>query len=243
MRVHVAATPDAVAPDALPGSTVLVIDVLRAATTMIAALGNGCAGIVPVADGDEARVRARAHREGPALVAGERRGEPLAGFDLGNSPLEFTRERVAGKHVFFTTSNGTRALLAVRRGAAIGIAALVNLTAAATWALGEGREVLVVCAGERGRRSLEDEVCAGLVVAHVLAGDSRAAASAAAMTAVAEARRYGKDVARLREDSAWARHLVRSGRGGDVDACLMLDTTALVPRYVTSVDKVVLGHR
>jgi len=243
VRIDVAATPDAVAPAALAESTVLVVDVLRASTTMIAALGNGCAAIVPVADAAEARDRARSHLEGAALVAGEREGEPLAGFDLGNSPLEFTRARVAGRVVFFTTSNGTRTLLAARGAAAVGIAALVNMTAAATWAAGEGRDVLVVCAGARGRRALEDEVCAGLVVGHALADETRFAPTAAAVGALEEGRRYGKDVGRLREDAAWARHLVRAGRGADVDACLMLDTTALVPLYVTSVDKVVLGPR
>ena len=243
MRIDVATTPDAVAPEALAESTVLMVDVLRASTTMIAALGNGCAAIVPVADAAAARARARDYPEAEALVAGERRGEPLAGFDLGNSPLEFTRERVGGRVVFFTTSNGTRALLAARRAATVGIAALVNMTAAATWAAGEGRDVLVVCAGARGGRSLEDEVCAGLVVGHVLAGEIRFTSTAAAVQALEEGRRYGKDVGRLREDAAWARHLVRAGRGADVDACLMLDTTALVPRYVSSVDKVVSGHR
>lgn len=243
MRIDVAATPHAVGPDALPTSTVLVVDVLRASTTMIAALGNGCAGIVPVRDAEAARDRARAEPEGTALVAGERQGEPLAGFDLGNSPREFTRERVGGKLVFLTTSNGTRALLAARGAAAVGIAALVNVAAAATWGVGEGRELLVLCAGARGRRALEDEVCAGLIVAHVLAGETRFVPTAAALRAAEVAQRYGKDVGRLGKDAVWARHLVRAGRGADVDACLVLDTTALVPRYFPGVDKVVSGHR
>lgn len=243
MRLDVAETPHAVGPDALPASTVLVVDVLRASTTMITALGNGCAAIVPVGDAEEARVRARAEPEGTALIAGERRGEPLAGFDLGNSPREFTRERVGGKLVFLTTSNGTRALLAVRGAAAVGIAALVNVAAAATWAAGEGRDLCVLCAGARGRRALEDEVCTGLIVAHVLAGEPRFVPTVTARRAARVAQRYGKDVGRLRKDSAWARHLVRAGRGADVDACLALDTTALVPRYFADVDKVVSGHR
>jgi len=242
VRVDVAATPEAVAPAALPGTTVLVVDVLRASTTIIAALGSGCAAIVPVADAGEARARARAEPEGTALVAGERRGEPLAGFDLGNSPLEFTRERVGGRLVFLTTSNGTRALLAARPAAAVGVAALVNATAAASWAAAEGRDVLVLCAGARGRGSLEDEVCAGALVERVLAVDPRLAPTPAARRAVREAARYGKEVGRLRDDAPWARHLVGAGRGADVDVCLALDTTALVPRYLVGVDKVVLGR-
>ncbi|HEU5322572.1 MAG TPA: 2-phosphosulfolactate phosphatase, partial [Methylomirabilota bacterium] len=162
-----AVTPDALAAGAARAATVLVVDVLRASTTILTALANGCAGVVPVADAEEARRRAAA--EPGALVAGERRGEPLAGFDLGNSPLEFTAERVGGRTVIFTTSNGTRALLRARDAPAVGVAALVNVSAAAAWARAEGRDVLVLCAGERGARSLEDLVCAGLLVERVAA--------------------------------------------------------------------------
>jgi 2-phosphosulfolactate phosphatase len=239
VRVDVILTADAVVPARLAGATVLVVDVLRASTTIIAALAAGCAGVTPVADSGEARRRAGAHG---ALLAGERRGEPIAGFDLGNSPLEFTRERVGGRVVVLTTSNGTRALLAVREASAIGIAALVNLTAAAEWAAAEGRDVVVVCAGERGRRSLEDHVCAGLLVEGVRVLTPGASASPAALEALAEGRRYGREVARLAVDSPWAKRLEASGRGADVTACLALDTTSLVPRYLPSVDKIVSGR-
>ena len=112
MRLDVAVTPEALNPADLPASTVLVVDVLRASTTIITALSNGCVAVVPVSDADEARRRAAATPG--ALIAGERRGEPLQGFDLGNSPLEFSPARVGGRTVVFTTSNGTRALVAVR---------------------------------------------------------------------------------------------------------------------------------
>lgn len=238
--MDVVLTADAVVPARLAGATVLVVDVLRASTTIIAALAAGCAAVTPVADPVEARRRAGA---GGALLAGERRGEPIAGFDLGNSPLEFTRERVGGRTVVLTTSNGTRALLATREASAIGIAAFVNLTAAADWAAAEGRDLVVVCAGERGRRSLEDHVCAGLLVEGLRARAPGASASPAALEALAEGRRYDREVTRLAADSPWAKKLEASGRGADVTACLQLDTTSLVPRYLPSVDKVVSGRR
>ena len=89
MRVDVAFTPAALPPAALAGATALVIDVLRASTTMVTAVAHGCLAMLPVAEVDEARRRARSLPG--ALLAGERGGDPPEGFDLGNSPLEFTR--------------------------------------------------------------------------------------------------------------------------------------------------------
>jgi 2-phosphosulfolactate phosphatase len=237
VRVDVAATPDGLDGAAVVGSRVLVIDVLRAATCIVTALANGCAGIVPVATPEEARLRLAAQPD--VLVAGERRGEPLEGFDLGNSPMEFTRERVGGRVVIMTTSNGTRALLAARGAIAIGVAAFVNLGAAAAWALDGRRDVLLLCSGERGARSLEDHVCAGLLAERLLASEPAARATPAAEAAVGLAGPYGKDVARLAQDSSWARHLASRGRALDVAACLSLDTSSLVPEYRPNVDKVV----
>jgi 2-phosphosulfolactate phosphatase len=240
VRVDVAVTPDGLSRAVVTTSTVLVIDVLRAATCIVSALANGCVGIIPVATPEDARERLAAHPN--ALVAGERRGEPLQGFDLGNSPLEFTRERVGGRAVIMTTSNGTRALLAARGAPAIGVAAFVNLGTAAAWAVAARRDVLLLCSGERGARSLEDHVCAGLLADRVLTSEPGARPTAAAEEATAVARPYGKDVGRLAQDSSWARHLASRGRGADVAACLTLDTAAIVPVYRADVDNVVAAH-
>jgi 2-phosphosulfolactate phosphatase len=237
VRVDVAFTPAALAPAALAGASALVIDVLRASTTIVTALSNGCLGVVPVADAAEARRRAVATPG--ALLAGERRGEPLAGFDLGNSPGEFTPERVGGRLVFLTTSNGTVALLAARAAAAVAVAAFANLGAAAAWAVAGGRDVIVTCAGERGARSLEDEVCAGLLVDRMLAACPAAIAGPEAQVAAQQARPYAADLGRLARDSGWARYLASRGRGGDVTTCLSVDTFTLVPVYRADVDKVV----
>src|SRR5439155_13445851 len=150
MRVDVALTAEAAGAIPLAEMCVLVIDVLRASTSIITALINGCDGVVPVLTAEAAHRRAAVLAAGSVVIAGERRGEPLAGFDLGNSPYDFTAERVRGKTLIMTTSNGTQALLATRGAAAIGVAGLVNLGAAATWAVGERRDVTLVCAGERG---------------------------------------------------------------------------------------------
>ena len=242
MRLDVALLPERLDHDAVPASTVLVVDVLRASTTMIAALGSGCAGIVPVADAVEARRRGDA-MGAAALVAGERKGRMVEGFDLGNSPLDVTSERVGGKTLIFTTSNGTQALLAVRTAASVGIAGLVNLSAAVAWAHAGGRDVTVLCAGDRGHVSLEDSVCAGLLIDGLLRHEPGAVLSGAARDVLELGRGYGKAVGRLAHDSSWARHLALAGGGADVAACLALDTTTLVPVWLPNIDKVIVGSR
>jgi 2-phosphosulfolactate phosphatase len=237
VRVDVSFTPAALAPAALAGASTLVIDVLRASTSIITALANGCAGVVPVAQPDEARRRA-AGTPG-ALVAGERHGDPLEGFDLGNSPLEFTRERVGGRTVFLTTSNGTGALLAVRSAAAIGVAAFVNASAAVAWVLSAGRSLVIACAGDLGQRSIEDEVCAGLLVEQLRGARPDATIGADAEEAAGRARPYLKDLPRLAQDSPWARRLGNRGRGADLAVCLTLDSLAVVPVYRPDIDKIV----
>lgn len=242
MRIDVTLTAEAVDPQAIAAATVLVVDVLRASTTMTAALAAGATAIVPVADAEDAR-RRRAAAGRDAVLAGERRGNTIDGFDFGNSPVEFASGAVRGKIVIFTTSNGTRALLAARGAPAIGVAGLVNLSAAAAWAMAAERHIAILCAGERGARSLEDVVCAGLLVERMKTAEPGVQLGPAAAEAAATARPYAKDVARLRAASSWARHLVRSGRGADVDACLAIDTTTLVPVFLPDVDKVVSGPR
>jgi 2-phosphosulfolactate phosphatase len=241
--VDVAPTAEAVVAGRIAAATVLVVDVLRASTTIITALDQGCAAIVPVVDAEEARRRRRNPALAGALMAGERRGEPLDGFDLGNSPLEFTADRVRGRTLLFTTSNGTRALLAARDAAAVGVAAFVNAGAAAAWAAGHGRDVTVICAGDGGTVSLEDHACAGVLVARVQAAVPTATLTEGARAACGLGRRYAAHVAQLGRDSSWARRLCEAGRGPDVAACLVLDTTTLVPVYLSDVDKVVSGPR
>lgn len=240
LTIDVAVIPEALPPE-LGGATVLIIDVLRASTTIITALAGGCAGIIPVSDPEEARRRAGACRPGRMLLAGERRGEKIAGFDLGNSPAEFRAAAIGDQTVILTTSNGTRAILAARRAARVGIAGFVNLSAAAAWAVAGDGDVTLLCAGQRGSVSLEDLACAGLLVERLSMRDPAARLTDAAAQAVRVGRRYEKDLVRLAEDAPWARHLAGLGYAADVALCLTLDTTTLVPVLSPDVDKVVAG--
>jgi 2-phosphosulfolactate phosphatase len=222
----------------LAGATALVIDVLRASTTIVTALGNGAAAVIPVESVEDAR--ARAHALGPeAVLAGERHSDPPPGFDLGNSPLEFVAERVAGRTIVMTTSNGTRALVAARGAAAVGVAAFVNASAAVAWARAQGGDIVIVCAGELGAPSLEDQACAGLLVARLAEPGVTLTPRANAARALADS--YGADLGRLGRDAPHARGLVAKGRADDVAFCLTVDTSRVVPVLAPGVDKLVAG--
>jgi 2-phosphosulfolactate phosphatase len=227
MRVHVALTPAEFPRLALAGRTALVVDVLRATSSVIAACAAGCAGVIPVATPEEARARA-AQRPG-LLLAGERNGEAIADFDFGNSPLECTPARVGGLTIVLTTTNGTAAMLKAREATAAAVAALTNVSAAAAWAARRGQDVTVLCSGEKGGFSLEDAVCAGLLVERICGAGEGFEPSGEALAAQALGRFYGPRMDRLRADSTWAKTLAAQDRAADLEACLVVDTADMVP--------------
>ena len=126
MRVHVALTPGEFPELALEGRAALVVDVLRATSMVIAAFDAGCACVIPVAGAAEAGERARALAPAAVLLAGEHGGEQIEGFDLGNSPLDCTPQRVGGRSMLLTTTNGTAAMLKASEAASAAVAALME---------------------------------------------------------------------------------------------------------------------
>jgi 2-phosphosulfolactate phosphatase len=246
--IDVFLTADTVAPARLGGASALAIDVLRASTSVIAALGNGAAAVIPVETVDEARAcRAALGRE--ALLAGERHGDPPEGFDLGNSPREFTAGRVRGRTIVLTTSNGTRALFAARPAAAVAVAAFVNASAAAAWARERTGDVVLICAGSLGTPSLEDQACAGWLTTLIAAAEPTVTLTPRASEARDIGLRYGKDLEGLARDARHVRSLQAKGHGADVAVCFALDTSTVVPVLMRGgeggpgVDKLVWGPR
>jgi 2-phosphosulfolactate phosphatase len=150
------------APEQLAGGVAVVIDVLRASTTIAHALAAGAAEVIPCLEVEEARRLAGELPSGSVLLGGERRGMRIEGFDLGNSPSEYSPDRVAGKTVVFTTTNGTRAMLRCRQARRVLIGAFVNATAVLR-ELADQERIDLVCAGTDGQVSRDDLLLAGLV--------------------------------------------------------------------------------
>ena len=164
MRVHVAFTPG----EQTPAPVGIVVDVLRATSTMTQALASGYRRVLCCAEIEEAR--ALAETEGPAKLAGERRLEPIDGFDFGNSPREFAGEPAA-ETLILSTTNGTRLLVAAAaRFEHVYVGSLLNLDAVAAAARESGEDVAVLCAGVLGELALDDAYCAGRI-AEALGGD------------------------------------------------------------------------
>ena len=221
MKVDVALTLDLVPDDLSAADVAIVFDVIRATTTVAAALASGALGVRPVADIDAARALAA---ERGLLLAGERGGHPPPGFDLGNSPREMTAAAVGGREVVLTTTNGTRALQRCGPAGRVFAGALVNAeaTARAVAALGPER-VLLVCAGSRGEVAADDVVGAGCVVGN-LALLTAAEPGDGARVAAALFDTWRHDLPGLLRRSRSGRRLLDEGLGDDLPVCARVDS-------------------
>ena len=220
----------------LSDTTCVVFDVLRATSTMVTALANGAQRLIPVVEVDEAVAWRRQQPE--VLLAGERQGLRIGArltggveFDLGNSPREFTPERVAGRTIVITTTNGTRALRACLGAARILVASWLNLGAVAA-ALRETApaRLVIVCSGTLEQASFEDTLAAGALADRVW--------SPYAGGTVADSAAMARELYRAHAaDLPGAMRLARNGRRllampelrDDVAWCLTADRYALVP--------------
>lgn len=216
MRVHVAFTPG----EAERVPTAVVVDVLRASSTIAQALAAGYRRVLCCAELDEAR--ALRDRLGEGVLAGERRAAAVPGFDLGNSPREFLEPR--GETLILSTTNGTRAIVAAAANAeTVLVGSLLNLEAVVGAALEAGTDVEVVCAGVDGRFTLDDAYCAGRI-AELLGGRRSDAAEAA----VRLARSLGSPLAGLQASE----NPFHEELGEDVEWCARESILSVTPRLV-----------
>ena len=215
----------------LSGKAVVVIDSLRATSTMITAFENGCAGFIPVATIEEARNLAATLQDPNVLLGGERGARPLQGFHVGNSPRDYRVERVQGKIVIMTTTNGTRALVASRGAEEIFIGAFLNLTAICRRLKGSNRDVIIACSGEKNLFCLEDFVCGGAMVSCLEGSGVDLVMTDAARAAKILYEHFSPDICEMLEGSEWGQYLHSIGLGEDVRICSQIDSSGLVPIY------------
>lgn len=142
----------------IKGKTVVVVDIFRASSTMVTALANGVQCILPVKDLEQCR----AYKKEGWKIAGERNGQQAEGFDLGNSPMAYINRQLAGEKIAMTTTNGTRAISLVQNEASeVLVGAFLNINALADYLKEVKNDILVVCAGWKGKFNIEDALFAG----------------------------------------------------------------------------------
>jgi 2-phosphosulfolactate phosphatase len=235
MKLDVVFTPAGLTSQEVQGRTVFVIDILRATTTMCAALHSGARALIPVAATEEALRLAQTIGSADVLLAGERQAVRIPGFQLGNSPLEMTETAVRGKTLIVTTSNGTKALLACQGAGAVYPACAGNLSLAAEKVretIDGGCRTLIVCAGREGAFSLDDAYAAGRLVAAALGHRRpRPRLNDEAIAALDLVRRYGDDWERPLRRSRAGRELLRLGFGDDIAAASRVDAYPVLPHF------------
>jgi 2-phosphosulfolactate phosphatase len=228
MNIRAYFTVEEVDPASLAGATVVVIDVVRATTTITEALANGAGGIYPTASTEEAVKLASSLGREDTLLCGERKAEKVEGFDLGNSPSEFTRDAVEGKRLVMSTTNGTRAFVIGGEGDRLLACAFTNLGAVAR-AVSGAESLVVLCAGRDEQFSIDDALCAGHLLQRVLEqADDQHVLNDAARAAVALAGSLSPDGTFLAETEG-GRALVAIGLSEDLELCAEVDRHDIVP--------------
>ena len=240
MKIDVAFTADEVQYKEKQQRIGVVIDVLRATTSAVMALKNGCSSFIPITSIEEAREVSKRFEKGKVLLGGAKKGVKVQGFDLGNSPDDYQKEIVKGKDIIFTSSNGTKAMHQLQSARKVLIASFLNISAVCNELLTLNTDVLIACSGDFGVFSLGDAVCAGMMVDRLT--ESLPEELEKSDTATVTQILYGvhkKDIRKMLLQSEWGQYLIGLGLGKDIDTCAQIDSSPIVPHFK---DGVILIH-
>lgn len=230
MEVRVYFTPSELREEAVRGRTVIVLDVLRASTTITTALHNGARGIIPVESLEAAtEIVVKLGVEGVLLCA-ERDVHQVEGCDLGNSPAEYVPERVRGRLIVLATTNGSGAVLSTRGAKRIVIGSYVN-AGRVVEVLGKEKEAVLLCAGNNGGFALEDAACAGFLLRRLVdeTGQEILPLNDGAWVALELGKRATRNPLRLLRRAVHGRYLEGEGFGEDLALCAAVDTRPILP--------------
>lgn len=227
---------------AMNDKNVVILDVLRATSTIVTALAHGALEVIPVLEPVEAVDLVRGIGSTECVTGGERKGYKIEGFDHGNSPLEYTEASIGGKKVILTTTNGTKAVKWVQAAAEVLIGSYLNAGAVARYLIEDQRDTVIVCAGREGNMSLEDLACAGKITALLKAAIPSLEMTDAAQTAYWISERADQTgLERFIGETEHGRYLAEIGMVPDIQACTALDRYPILPRYRNG--KIYIGER
>lgn len=227
MKIDVAFLPRDIEGCDLSETACIVLDIFRATTTITTAIANNCKAIFPVLSVEDAY--AMRDKLGPVLFAGERQSITITGFDFGNSPYEFSPDKVQDKTIVMTTSNGTVAIKATEGSFRTYIGSFINARAVCRKARKHGKDIIVVCAGTDRLFSLEDALCAGLLVE--LLSNEHDEITDAARSALLMYNQAKADLAGVAVNSRNGKRLYNLGKMDDVEYCFKTDLLNIVAQY------------
>lgn len=212
-------------PERHNDAIVVVIDILRASSAICAAFANGAAAIIPVATVEEARnYKAQGY-----LVAAERDGFVLDFADFGNSPFNFTKEKVAGKTIVYSTTNGTGIIKKAASAGYIIIGAFLNISSLTEWILLQDKNVVLFCAGWKSRFNLEDTICAGAIAERLMSSSFYSAICDSTSAAIDLWSLAKPDVLSYIEKAAQRSRLREKGLDECLQFCFTPDYTTIIP--------------
>lgn len=231
-RIEVHFTPAQVDELYLKDKVVVVVDVLRSSTTIAAALSSGAKEIIPVANVESAVKISGSLFGDVTLRGGERNGKTIEGFNLGNSPLEYTTPVVKGKSIIYLTSNGTPALVKGRYSKTLMVCGFVNITAVAAALRELNGDVVIICSGKDHHFCLEDAVCAGRLLAKLRKFvDNDLAIDDGGEASLVLDKAFGKNLLKTLKACDHGRFLTEIGYEEDLKFCAALDSLPVVPVF------------
>jgi 2-phosphosulfolactate phosphatase len=212
-------------PDLHAGSIVVIIDILRASSAICTAFANGAESIIPVETVEEARE----YKNRGYLVAAERDGYVLDFADFGNSPFNFTSERVGGKTIVYSTTNGTGIIKMASSAGRILIGSFLNITAITRWIISQELDVVLFCAGWKNRFNLEDTICAGAIAERIMVTSLYSTICDSTHAALDLWSLAKKDLLGYIEKAAQRSRLRNKGLDDSIVFCLTSDFTEKIP--------------
>ena len=211
------------------GKTVVVIDILRASSTIVTALAHGARGVIPVRDMASASKISKSLNSPSYMMAGEKDGVKIEGYDLGNSPLDFTGETVGGKTIILNTTNGTKAIKRSGLAKNILIGSFLNLQTVVNYLKQIDHEAVLLCSGWRGRLSMEDLLCAGSIIYEITDGHLPTGARDGAQVAFGLYEKFRDDIEGCIKRSDYAERLRDIVHVDDITFCCRRDEMQILP--------------
>lgn len=232
MKIDLYFTPNEVTEDKLKDHFAVVVDVLRASTTICAAIAAFAKEVVPAASISDAIQLASLLSRDAILLCGEHEGKLIEGFDLGNSPFQYTPRVVKGKTLIFGSTNGSPTIIQTRQASCTYICGFVNLGVVVHALSKADKPISILCAGKLLQFAVEDAVCAGILLGEVKRQtDMELELNDAAMAAMVLADRYRDSIPELVANSHHGRYLAKIGMERDLPFCADLNRLPLLPAY------------